>query len=161
MYHQNRLFSHLTLSFTTLFLAFGLLTTKSVAQCDPVSLDALQVLQKTDPAAKEAKILAAGFDLRNATTANGITSKIYTKCWVTTIRQKTYFDQKIIWNITQDNVKFATLNEAHFQVLRKVLDERHPAGIGATVVVGKVFKYYFGVENMDGADYYTLTLSTR
>jgi hypothetical protein len=131
------------------------------AQCALINISALQNLQHATPDVKEAKILADGFDLRQSITSNGVTSKIYAKCWVTTIRGTTYFDQKVIWNTTQNTIKFATLNESQFQSLRKEIDERHPSGIGAVMVTGKMFVYYFGVENMDGADYWTLMLRTR
>lgn len=131
------------------------------AQCTAMDLNTLQNLQKADPTVKESKILEAGFDLRSAFTQQGQTSKVYSRCWITTIKQQTYFDQKIVWNQTNDTVKFATLSQEQFQNLRKELDARHPAGAGATVVVGKLFKYYLGVEKIDGVDYFTLMLSMK
>jgi hypothetical protein len=133
----------------------------TAAQCTEMDLNTLQNLQKADPTVKETKILEAGFDLRNGVTQQGQTSKVYSKCWITSIKQQMYFDQKIIWNQSNDTVKFATLNQTHFQNLRKELDARHPSGAGATVVVGKMFKYYLGVEKIDGVDYFTLMLSMK
>jgi hypothetical protein len=150
----------------TVSLILWLLTTSVAiqdlnAQCTTMTINTLQVLQRSSPEERESKILAAGFDLRQAVTTSGITSKVYSKCWMTTIKGTSYFDQKIIWNLQTNNLKFATLNEGQFQALRQEIDARHPHGAGAVAVEGKMFRYYFGVEKMDGADYWTLTLSKR
>jgi hypothetical protein len=150
---------------TVLFILWLLATSVMIqdlnAQCATMTINTLQVLQRAVPGERESKILAAGFDLRQAVTTSGTTSKVYSKCWMTTIKGTSYFDQKIIWNLHTDSIKFATLNEGQFQALRQEVDARHPHGVGAVVVDGKMFRYYFGVEKMDGADYWTLALTKR
>ena len=131
------------------------------AQCTEVSLNALQNIQNATPDEKENKILDAGFDLRQAKTKNGNAVKIYSKCWAISSKNKDYYEQQILWDAGNDSVKFAMLSEPHFQNLRKVLDEKHPAGAGANVVVGKRFTYYLGSERIDGVDYYTIMLLKR
>ncbi len=131
------------------------------AQCPEVPLNTLQVIQNTPPDQKENKILEAGFDLRQTLTRKTGVTHIYTKCWITSEGQKDFYRQKILWSLADDTIKLAMMDESHFQSLRKTLDERHPSGAGATVVVGKVYKYFLGSEKIDGQDYYTITLAKR
>ena len=128
------------------------------AQCAAVSLNTLQVIQNASPDEKESKILSAGFDLRQAVVQKDKVTKVYSKCWATSGSKKDYYEHKLFWNAGNDSVKFAMLNETEFQAFRKTLDERHPSGAGASVVVGKKFTYYLGFEKIDNVDYYTLTL---
>lgn len=132
------------------------------AQCPEIPLNELQYLQKIEPAAKEAKIRALGFDLHNEFVRNGATFRGYNKCWqTTTTRDQAIFDQKIIWNVTLNAVMFLTLNPAHFDHLRLAVGERHPEAGAANVVIGKMFRYEFSIQRVEGIDYYALTVSSR
>ena len=144
----------------TLFLAV-LSMTQARAQCREVSLNVLQGIQSVSPDEKENKILSAGFDLRQAVTQKGVTTKIYTKCWVTSAKRKDYYEHKLLWNLNDNSIKFAMLSQDQFDVFRKTLDERHPSGIGSPVVVGKMFTYYLGTEAIDGIDYYSVSVIKR
>jgi hypothetical protein len=143
------------------FLAFVLLAPTLQSQCTALTLNDLQAIQKADPTEKDAKIRGSGFDLRGTLTSAGQTIQVYSRCWSTTIKQTPVYEQKIHWNLNNDTVKFMTFNEPNFRALRTELDERHPSGIGAVVVVGKMFKYYFGAERSEGVEYHTLTLSFK
>ncbi|MBL7805671.1 MAG: hypothetical protein JNL02_18150 [Saprospiraceae bacterium] len=132
-----------------------------LAQCPEIALNDLQFLQKTDPAGKESRIAALGFDARNEFVRNGATFRGYSKCWQTTVNGKAVFEQKIVWNVTQNTVMFLTLNPAHYQTLRVAVGERHPEAGDQNVVVGKMFRYEFSIQQMDGVDYYALAVSLR
>ncbi len=131
------------------------------AQCPEIKLNDLQYLQTIDPGGKEAKILALGFDAHNQFVRNGATFKGYNKCWQTTSGDQPIFDQKIIWNVTQNIVMFLTLNPAHYQHLRQAVSDRHPEAGDQTVVIGKVFRYEFSIQRVEGLDYYALAVSQR
>ena len=131
------------------------------AQCKAPELGILQGIAAASPDEKENKILSAGFDLRQATTLRNVTTKIYTKCWMTSANRKDYFEHKLLWNLSDQSVKLAMLSEEQFQELRRALDEKHPAGIGSSVVAGKMFTYYLGQEDIDGISYYTVTVVKR
>lgn len=149
---------------TFLIIAFvlGLYASSSLqAQCTPLSINDLQVIQSADPSVKHGSITNAGFDLRNIVTKGGVVSQVYSRCWFSTVNGQMIFEQRIIWDQTNDTVKFLTFNEGHFQDLRRQLDEKHPAGVGQTVVVGQRFKYLFGADIMDGREYHSLLLSFR
>ncbi len=128
------------------------------AQCTGISLNTLQVIQNAAPDEKENKILEAGFDLRQAKVQKDNVTKVYSKCWATSGTKKDYYQHKILWDAGNDSIKFAMLSEQEFQGYRKTLDERHPSGVGKSVVVGKKFTYYLGFEKIEGVEYYTLTL---
>ena len=154
----------MTLRFTILPLpllifAFHLSTAK--AQCPTVALNTLQVIQNTSDDQKENKILEEGFDLRQSITQKGAVTHVYTRCWLTSQGQKDFYSQKIFWNQGDDSIKLALSDQTQFQTIRQSLDERHPSGAGATVIVGKMYKYYLGSEKIDGLDYYTLTVAKK
>ena len=144
---------------TTLLLVF--FQQVCCAQCPEMPLNSLQVIQNTASDQKENKILQEGFDLRQSVTKKGSVTHIYTKCWVTSAGQKDFYRQKLFWNQEDDTIKLALLDEQQFQSIRKTLDERHPSGAGAAVVVGKVYKYYLGSEKIDGLDYYTVLVAKK
>ncbi len=128
------------------------------SKCTAITLSTLQVIENAAPDQKESKILSAGFDLRQAVLQKDNVTKVYSKCWVVSGGKKDYFEHKLFWDAKNDSIKLAMLNEQDFQGYRKELDERHPSGAGASVVVGKKFTYYLGFEKIDNMDYYTLTL---
>ena len=146
-----------------LLLAFLFFSTAQTAraQCPEIKLNDLQYLQSIDAGVKEAKILALGFDAHNQFVRNGATFKGYNKCWQTTTGEQPIFDQKIIWNVTQNTVMFLTLNPAHYQHLRQAVADRHPEAGDQTVVIGKVFRYEFSIQRVEGLDYYALAVSQR
>lgn len=135
-------------------LLFFLLPFLTKAQCPEMTLGALQILQKTDATLKEAKILEMGFDLQSEYVSKGNTYRTYSKCWQTTIGDKAFFEQKILWNTSQNNVTFLTLNKDHYQNLRNAIQERHPSTAGVSDwVIGKMFQYRFAPQAMDGLQY--------
>ncbi len=144
-----------------LFLGLLAFSGALLAQCPQIQLNDLQFLQKTEPAFKEAKIQALGFDAHNEFVRNGATFKGYNKCWQTTINGQAIFEQKLIWNVTQNTVMFLTLNEAHYQSLREAVGDRHPEAGGQTVVIGKMFRYEFSIQRLDGLDYFALAVALR
>ncbi|HNE29132.1 MAG TPA: hypothetical protein PKL15_11895 [Saprospiraceae bacterium] len=147
----------------SILLFLGLMVFSGVlfAQCPQIQLNDLQYLQKTEPAYKEAKILALGFDAHNEFVRNGATFKGYNKCWQTTLNGQAIFEQKLIWNVTQNTVMFLTLNQEHYQLLREAVGDRHPEAGGQTVVVGKMFRYEFSIQKVEGLDYFALAVALR
>jgi hypothetical protein len=158
LFLSTLIYINMYLSKFGLLLFVGFFPTLLQAQCSELSLNTLQVIQSATPDEKETKILEAGFDLRQAKTGKGNVTKVYSKCWATSGKKKDYYEQKLLWDSSNDSIKFAMLNEQQFQNLRKVLDERHPSGVGSAVVVGKKFTYYLGSESIEGVDYYTIML---
>lgn len=155
IFRKNYFVKNLTLFFFLIFAA------ALYAQCPEMPLNELQYLQKLDAGAKAAKIHALGFDPQNEFVRNGATFRGYNKCWQTTVGDHAVFDQKIIWNVTQNVIMFLTLNPAHYQHLRHTVAERHPETAGQTVVVGKMFRYEFSIQRLEGLDYYALAISAR
>ncbi|MCC6462286.1 MAG: hypothetical protein IT260_17595 [Saprospiraceae bacterium] len=142
--------------------AFGALAAQS--QCIELQLSELQNLQRVEPDLRESKIQDLGFDLRSTFTSKGASYRNYSKCWVSTVRDKTTFEQLIWWNETGNSITWFTLNEQHFSSLRKAIVERNPSGSiteNPDFYNGRMFQYRFGNQRVDGAEYYFVTISKR
>jgi hypothetical protein len=137
---------------------FCILTIRLAAQCPSVALENLQSLEKTTAEAKESKILSLGFDLHQSFTLKGAAVRSYRKCWSGT-NPKT-FEQFLWWNQTANSISFMTANQGVYLSLRESVEGRHPSESGhRDVIVGRMFKYTFSLESVDGRDYYALTLA--
>ena len=147
---------------STLLLLFILLTTVFLkAQCSEIDLNTLQVIEKTAPADKESKILALGFDLMRETGTGATNTRHYEKCWETTTKGKAIYQQVILWRTNTDDISFLTLNETAYQNIKTAINEKHNNNDGSQVVVGKMFRYSFNTQNLNGYTYYVVTLAMK
>ncbi len=146
--------------FTTLSLCvvfqFGLL-----AQCSEIQLNTLQFLQKTEPTSKEAEILKLGFDLSSEQGTGGNNVRKYTKCWNTNAGGKSVYNQVVLWHTNVGSITFLILDNAGYDNLKKSVEERHPGSSGQQTVYGKMFRYTFTSQNMDGREYRGITVTLR
>ncbi len=131
------------------------------AQCPEFQLAALQTLQRADVTTKEAKILDCGFDLGTSSTA----SRRYNKCWLGNANGKTYFQQLIIWDFKANTIQYLTLDEGHYLHLRSAIEERHSTtftgGNSSNEYIGKMFRYNFGRQSLDGVEYYVVLIAWK
>ncbi|MEO6038820.1 MAG: hypothetical protein ABIQ93_10435 [Saprospiraceae bacterium] len=131
------------------------------AQCPEFQLVSLQSFQRADAAEKETKILDCGFDLGSTTAA----SRRYNKCWLGNSNGKTYFQQLIIWDFKANTIQYMTLDEAHYLHLRSAIEERHSTtytgGNGQNEYIGKMFRYNFGRQSLDGAEYFIVRIAWK
>ncbi len=148
------------------FLLFSaLLVSKTIqAQCTGLPLGDLQYLQRANPDQKDNKILDLGFDLRSEFQNRGAFIRGYSKCWNTTIKQNTVYDQLIWWNQSNNSITWFTRNEKQYSSLRRSIVERKGSGKvteNPDFIVGQQFRYRFGGQKVDGIDYFFVTISSR
>ncbi len=137
---------------------FSLAALPAAAQCPMLALENLQSLEKATTEAKESKILSMGFDLHQSFTLKGASVRSYRKCWSGT-SPKT-FEQFLWWNKTANSISFMTANQNDYLTLRSAVEGRHPSEAERRdVIIGRMFKYTFSLESVDGRDYYALTLA--
>lgn len=131
------------------------------SQCSEIDLNTLQVIEKTAPADKESKILDLGFDLTRETGAGATNTRHYEKCWETTTKGKAIYQQVIIWHTNADDITFLTLDEGAHLKIKNAINEKHNNGDGSQIVVGKMFRYSFNTQYINGYTYYAVTLAMR
>ncbi len=130
------------------------------AQCPEFQLVALQSVERADASAKEAKILECGFDLAKSSAA----SRVYNKCWLGTSNGKQYYQQVIVWNFAANTIQYMTLEENHYKNLRASIEERRSStftGGGQNEYIGKMFRYNFSRQSLDGAEYYVVLIALK
>ena len=144
------------------FLTASLLASIGLtAQCSEIELSTLQVIEKAAPVDKEAKILDLGFDLINESGTGATNTRKYYKCWHTTDKGIAIYEQVIYWRTNVNDITFLTLNERSFDTLKKAVDERHSTGGGKQTVVGKMFRYSFDKQSVNGYEYFALTVAMK
>lgn len=131
------------------------------AQCSEITLGTLQVIEKAAPVDKEAKILNLGFDLISESGTGAANTRKYHKCWHTTDNGQAIYEQVIYWRTNVNDITFLTLNERSFDSLKKAIDERHSTGGGKQTVVGKVFRYSFDKQSVNGYEYFAVTVALK
>lgn len=131
------------------------------AQCSEIDLNTLQVIEKTAPADKESKILDLGFDLTRESGTGATNTRYYEKCWETTLKGKAIYQQIIMWRTNADDITFLTLDEAAYQKIKTAINEKHNNNDGSQIVVGKMFRYSFNTQFVNGYTYYAVTLATK
>lgn len=140
----------------------GLALANACAQCPDFSIEDLQTLLKTEPHLREDAIRRHGFDLHQQwTEKGGATFWRYNRCWYTTVSDRAFYDHVLLWNTSHNRFTFCTSNKAQYMRMLKSVESRHPGGNVAGTFVGKMFRYEFGLQTMDGLDYYAVTLSLR
>lgn len=131
------------------------------AQCSDLALNTLQVLAKTPPAQKQAKILNLGFDLDSETGDGATNTRHYRKCWHMNMDGGSVFRQVILWRTNINDITFLTLDESSFTKLKNEIDERHHTGGDKAVVTGKKFRYSFDTQSVYGIKYYAVTVALK
>ncbi len=131
------------------------------SQCSEIDLNTLQVIEKTAPSDKESKILDLGFDLTRETGTGATNTRHYEKCWETTAKGKAIYQQVIIWHTNADDITFLTLDEGAHLKIKNAINEKHNNGDGSQIVVGKMFRYSFNTQYINGYTYYAVTLAMR
>jgi hypothetical protein len=151
------------MKFATVTLLFSLATALQLrSQCTEMQLNTLQVVQKAEPASKEAEILKLGFDLSSEQGTGAANVRKFVKCWHSNGPQgKSYFDQVVLWHTNTNTVTFLTLDGEAFSRLRKSVEERHPGSTGQQTVYGKMFRYTFVSQDVSGRAYQGLMVSLR
>lgn len=147
----------------TVTLLLSLATASQLrSQCTEMQVNALQVVQKAEPASKEAEILKLGFDLSSEQGTGAANVRKFVKCWNSYgPKGKSYFDQVVLWHTNTNTITFLTLDEAAFGRLRKSVEERHPGSEGQQTVYGKMFRYTFVSQDVSGRVYQGLMVSLR
>ncbi len=131
------------------------------AQCPEFQLVALQSLQRAEAGAKESKILDYGFDLGKTSAG----SRLYNKCWLGTSNGKQYYQQIIVCSLAANTIQYMTLDEGHYRNLRASIEDRRSStftgGNGQNEYIGKMFRYNFSRQSMDGAEYFVVLISFK
>lgn len=147
-----------TPAFCLLFFSFSVFLS---AQCPEFQLAALQSLQRAESGLKESKILDCGFDLASSSPS----SRRYNKCWLGHANGKTYFQQLIIWDFKANTIQYMTLDENHHRNLRTAIEERRSStftgGNGQNEYIGKMFRYNFSRQSLDGAEYFVVLIAWK
>jgi hypothetical protein len=132
-----------------------------LSQCSEIDLSTLQVIEKTAPNAKENKILDLGFDLTSETGTGATNTRHYQKCWETTAKGKAIYQQVILWHTNSNDITFLTLNEASYTAIKNAINEKHDNSDGSQIVVGKMFRYSFNTQYVNGYLYYAVTIAMK
>ena len=118
-------------------------------------------MQRADASEKEAKILDCGFDLGRTSAS----SRRYNKCWLGNSNGKTYFQQLIVWDFTANTIQYMTLDENHYRSLRSAIEDRRSStftgGNSQNEYIGKMFRYNFSRQSVDGADYFVVLIAWK
>ncbi len=140
-----------------------LLQTAVIAQCSEFELATLQSFQRADESNKESQILGRGFDVHRQFVIAGHTYRRYDKCWVTTVGNTALYEQVVLWDATNNTITVAMMDEAKFKKLRSAIEERpsSPKPSGSDVYIGKMFRYQFIQQQIDGQDYYAVCISFK
>ena len=147
-----------------ILLPLFLIPTFLLAQCPEFQLTGLHDLQRASTDQKEHRIKSHGFDLRSTFVSRGESIQSYSKCWNSNFKAKSVFEQLVWWNQTMNSITFMTLNEAHFNALRKSIISRHagkPMTENPDFYLGKMFQYRFGQRRVDEIDYFFVQISLR
>ncbi|MCB9356898.1 MAG: hypothetical protein R2791_01575 [Saprospiraceae bacterium] len=131
------------------------------AQCSEMTLGTLQVIEKTPPHEKENKILDLGFDLTKETGSGATNTRHYEKCWETTDKGQAMYQQIILWRTNANDITFLTLHQNVHQKIKNAINEKHQNDGGSQVVLGKMFRYSFNTQYINGYTYYAVTLAMR
>lgn len=146
----------------TIALWLGLGFAHARAQCPDFSIEDLQNLLKTEPNLRDDAIRRHGFDLHQQwTEKSGATFWRYSRCWYTTVSDRAFYDHALLWNTSQDRFTFCTSNKAQYTRMLRSVEARHPGGNASGIFVGKMFRYEFGLQSLDGLEYYAVTVSLR
>lgn len=97
----------------------------------------------------------------NGRKRGGATFWRYNRCWYTTVSDRAFYDHVLLWNTSHHRFTFCTSNKAQYMRMLKSVESRHPGGNVAGTFVGKMFRYEFGLQTIDGLEYYAVTLSLR
>ncbi|MCC7245953.1 MAG: hypothetical protein IT269_09755 [Saprospiraceae bacterium] len=143
------------LAFTIVFF-FTLSLFSLHAQCPAFQLADLQSAQRGG----QGSIEVLGFDLTKENAAN----LRYDRCWITRSNGKELYSQVIWLNKQTGNITFLTNDETAFLNLRRQIEERN--GSTATLgqsdfYVGRVFKYEFFRQNLDGLEYFATSIKPK
>lgn len=110
---------------------------------------------------KESKILDCGFDLGKTSA----TSRLYNKCWLGSSNGKNYYQQVVVWNFAANSIQYMTLDEGHYRNLRASIEERRSStftgGNSQNEYIGKMFRYNFSRQSMDGAEYFVVLIAWK
>jgi hypothetical protein len=142
-----------------LFLLFFSL--KTAAQCPEFTLADLQSLQRATD--KEGKIRELGFDLHSEFVLQGTEYRRYHKCWKGNAHNPV-FEQVILWNTSQDQVMLLLLENRAYQTLRRSIEDRHdsPNAVrSGDTYIGKLFRYSFSVQKLDGIEFFCTAISFK
>jgi hypothetical protein len=147
----------------TLFLALlWPFYSQAQTQCTEVPLSALQVIQKSNPTSKENEILKLGFDLLSENGKGATNARKYGKCWHSNTPQgKSLYSQVILWHTNTNTITLLLLDQDAYDNLRKSVSDRHSGTEGEQVVYGKMFRYTFVTQNVDGAEYLGIMLALQ
>ena len=144
-----------------LIIAFLCASFPGRSQCSDLVLGTLQVLAKTAPDQKQAKILNLGFDLDSETGKGATNTRHFRKCWHMNVDGGSVFRQVILWRTNVNDITFLTLDENSFIKLKNEIDERHHTGGDKAVVEGKKFRYSFDTQSVYGIKYYAVTVALK
>jgi hypothetical protein len=130
------------------------------AQCRDFELSHLQTVQRAEISLKDARITELGFDI----IAENATSYRYNKCWQGNRGGRDIYTQVIWQNKQTGNITFLTNDKEAFLRLRQSIEERRGATstMGQSdIYIGKMFRYEFFIQNLDGMEYYAVAIRLK
>jgi hypothetical protein len=71
------------------------------------------------------------------------------------------YSQVILWHTNTNTITLLLLDQDAYDNLRKTVSDRHSGTEGEQVVYGKVFRYTFVTQNVDGAEYQGIMLALQ
>ena len=134
------------------------------AQCPDFDLQALQSVLRMPVPEREAKITDLGFDF-DADIKDGIDDvRQYHKCWRSSSAGNIVYEQVLQWNFGLNSIVFLTLDEKDYTALHENIVGRAEKTGGTdagNTYIGRLYRYYFGVQQVNGIDYYMVSIRSK
>jgi hypothetical protein len=147
-----------------LFSIFIVCFTRLAGQCPTFDLQKLQTILRTSVPEREAQIIDLGFDF-DTDIKDGVDEvRQYHKCWQSSFQSKVIYEQVLQWNFGLNSIVFLTLDEQDYIALHESIVGRaeNTGGFdGGNTYVGRLYRYYFGVQKVDGVDYYMVSIRNK
>ncbi|MCC6413448.1 MAG: hypothetical protein IT270_17440 [Saprospiraceae bacterium] len=148
---------------SAVFLIFCLSHT-IYAQCAVFDLQALQSILRTPVPEREAKITDLGFDYETDIKDGIDEVRQYHKCWQSASGGHIIYEQVLQWNFGLNSIVFLTLDEQDYTALHESIvgrAEKTGGTDGGNTYSGRLYRYYFGIQQVNGVDYYMVSIRNK
>jgi hypothetical protein len=138
--------------------------TRLAGQCPTFDLQMLQSVLRTPVPEREVQIFDLGFDF-DTDIKDGVDEvRQYRKCWQGGGNGVTVFEQLLQWNFGLNSIVYLTLDEQDYKTLHESIvgrADKTGGHDGGNTYVGRLYRYYFGVQPVNGIDYYMVSIRNK
>lgn len=152
------------LRFVLTIFALGIFVFPTPAQCPVFDLQTLQSVIRTPVPERETKIQDLGFDFDTDIKDGMDEVRQYHKCWQTAFGGNIIYKQVLQWNFGLNSIVFLTLDEHEYTALHESIVGRADKTGGrdaGNTYIGRLYRYYFGIQQVNGVDYYMVSIRDK